>query len=57
MAQSMMAGLLRLNNNINFNGWNKYSVPYPVRGYEVHYSVDELTCQYADVKTKNLWSK
>ena len=36
-------------------GWLKYSIPYPVGGFEIHYSLNETTCQYADVKAKDIF--
>lgn len=31
-------------------GWTKYSLPFPHDGFEVHYSLNEENCWYADVK-------
>ncbi|QQS70138.1 hypothetical protein IPP75_01085 [Candidatus Saccharibacteria bacterium] len=42
----------RLDNPLYANGWTKYSVPYPANDFEVHYNLNTITCQYADLKTK-----
>jgi RHS repeat-associated protein len=33
--------------------WRKQSIPYLVGEYEVHYNINDATCQYADLKYKN----
>lgn len=45
----------QLINPIFMKGWTKYSVPYPAHNFEVHYSVNEATRQFADVKVKPLY--
>lgn len=34
-------------------GWSKRSIPYPANNYEIHYNINDSTCQYADLKYKN----
>lgn len=35
------------------SGWRKESIPYFFQDYEVHYNINDITCQYADLKYKN----
>ena len=37
-------------NPLYFANCTKYSVPYPALGFEIHYSVNEVTRQCLDVK-------